>query len=55
MAVSLFPREWIEIRQKTCGRNSTGVSLFTREWIEIMAAGELRGEPRGLPLHEGVD
>ena len=37
--VSLFTREWIEIRKRSRPNQSQRqVSLFTREWIEIAGA-----------------
>ena len=35
LTVSLFTREWIEIRVPRTHPQSLQVSLFTREWIEI--------------------
>ena len=35
IAVSLFTREWIEIRVARVLIVARAVSLFTREWIEI--------------------
>ena len=48
--VSLFTREWIEM--KTASANSWGglVSLFTREWIEIIEKSELYIDNRSPSL-----
>ena len=53
--VSLFTREWIEIRL-CCGHGLVfPVSLFTREWIEIRLGRAEHQIHVCLPLYEGVD
>ena len=55
MAVSLFTREWIEIKRAYAASTASVVSLFTREWIEIACSGVDASRNFGLPLYEGVD
>ena len=54
-AVSLFTREWIEIRIDITSLHINPVSLFTREWIEMVHDGADGASAYGLPLDEGVD
>ena len=53
--VSLFTREWIEIRMLALPLRLHRVSLFTREWIEILQVVGTSPEKQRLPLYEGVD
>ena len=54
-AVSLFTREWIEIKKESHALNWDDVSLFTREWIEMLWDVWSQRDAARLPLYEGVD
>ena len=53
--VSLFTREWIEMKIPWNSSKMHWVSLFTREWIEIARTILYCQRISGLPLYEGVD
>ena len=53
--VSLFTREWIEIKRIIQRMTDFWVSLFTREWIEMLILIFSEIFKLCLPLYEGVD